>query len=629
MDEYGLVGTVSDVPIERENMSEQPLILGVSAYYHDSAAALVRGSEIVAAASEERFTRKKGDSDLPLNAIEYALKVANAAPEDLAAVVFYESPFAKLDRLLATQLVGDLKTLPTFVNSMRTWLPNKLWVESHLKGVLGKKTNVLFSDHHLSHAASCFFPSPFNEAAVLTVDGVGEWSTTTISHGSGSDLQMIEHIEYPNSLGILYSAFTLYAGFKINSGEYKLMGLAPFGKPVYAERILEELIYLDSDGSFSLNPEYFSYFGGMRTYNRKFEELFGFPTRAPDSQLEPHHADLAASIQFVTNQAMLGLARRAKTATGSSSLALAGGVALNVVSVGELERSGIFENVWIQPAAGDAGGALGAALWAAHELYDAPRVVNPEDSMQGAFLGPRPGDCDVTVEKAVSDYGLVTSELEENELAEFVAEKIAEGLVVALARGRMEFGPRALGSRSVIADARDPEMQSRLNQKTKFREGFRPFAPLVLTEDADKYFDTGSSISPYMLKTYPVKESIRTELVESGETNPFNRVREVRSTIPAVTHVDYSARVQTVDSERHPFLHGMLQKFKDITGCSVVVNTSFNVRGEPIVCTAVDAIECFLATDIDVLVLENHVIERGTQSVESLKPRRASAIGRD
>ena len=610
-------------------MPEQPLILGVSAYYHDSAAALVRGGEIIAAASEERFTRKKGDSELPVNAIEYALKVANAVPEDLSAVVFYESPFAKLDRLLATQLVGDMKTLPTFVNSMRTWLPNKLWIESHLKSVLGKKTNVLFSDHHLSHAASCFFPSPFKDAAILTIDGVGEWSTTTISHGTGSDLKMIEQIEYPNSLGILFSAFTLYAGFKVNSGEYKLMGLAPFGKPIYAEKILAKIIHLNNDGSFSLNPEYFSYFGGMRTYNRKFEELFGFPTRSPEGQLEPHHADLAASIQYVTNQAMLGLARRAKSITGSDSLVLAGGVALNVVSVGELERSEIFKEVWIQPAAGDAGGALGAALWAAHNIFDAPRIVNPDDSMQGAFLGPRPGDCDVNVENAISDYGLITRELEELELAEYVAAKVAEGCVVALARGRMEFGPRALGSRSVIADAREPGMQSRLNQKTKFREGFRPFAPLVLAEDAEKYFETGRSISPYMLKTYPVRDSIRIEAVDSGETNPFNRVREVRSTIPAVTHVDYSARVQTVDSERHPFLHDMLKKFKKITGCSVVVNTSFNVRGEPIVCTAVDAIECFLATDIDVLILENHVIERGVQSEQSLKPRRASAIGRD
>lgn len=610
-------------------MAEQPLILGVSAYYHDSAAALVRGGEIIAAASEERFTRKKGDADLPVNAIEYALRVANASPEDLAAVVFYESPFAKLDRLLATQLVGDLKTLPTFVNSMRTWLPNKLWVESHLKGVLGKKTPVLFSDHHLSHAASCFYPSPFQESAVLTVDGVGEWSTTTISHGSGAGLNMIEQIEFPNSLGLLYSAFTLYTGFKVNSGEYKLMGLAPFGKPVYADKILNELINLHDDGSFSLNPEYFSYFGGMRTYNKKFESLFGYPTRAAESHMEPHHADLAASIQYVTNQAMLGLARRAKTLTGSSSLALAGGVALNVVSVGELERAGIFDEIWIQPAAGDAGGALGAALWAAHQHFDVPRIANPADSMQGAFLGPRPGDGDKTVEEAISDYGLSTRELADDDLADFVAEQVAGGKVVALARGRMEFGPRALGSRSVIADARDPQMQSRLNQKTKFREGFRPFAPLVLAEDAEKYFDTASSISPYMLKTYPVKESLRTEAGDSGETNPFNRVQEVRSTIPAVTHIDFSARVQTVDDVRHPFLHHMLERFRAWTGCSVVVNTSFNVRGEPIVCTAVDAIECFLATDIDVLVLENHVIERTAQHSENLKARRASAIGKD
>ncbi len=463
---------------------QQPVILGISAYYHDAAAALIIGDRIVAAASEERFTRRKGDAELPVNAIEYVLREANLAPEDLTAVVFYESPFAKLDRLLSTQLVGQPSTLPTFVRSMRTWLPNKLWAESHIKDLLGKSVNVLFSDHHMSHAASAFYPSPFDEAAVITVDGVGEWSTTTISHGSGKDMKFVEHIEFPNSLGLLYSAFTLYCGFKVNSGEYKLMGLAPFGNPIYADKILTELIHLHDDGSFSMNPEYFSYFGGMRTYNKKFEQLFGAPTRDPESKLEQHHADVAASIQKVTNQAMIGLARRAKELTGSKNLCLAGGVALNVVSVGELERSGLFDEIWVQPAAGDAGGAVGAALWASHLLFDTPRNADPGDGMGGAFLGPRPGDLDGTVEEVIASYGLIAHTLVDKELAARVASSIENGQVVALARGRMEFGPRALGARSVLADARNPEMQSRLNIKTKFREGFRPFAPLVLAEFA-------------------------------------------------------------------------------------------------------------------------------------------------
>ena len=610
-------------------MNSEPLILGVSAYYHDSAAALVRGGKIIAAASEERFTRRKGDPSLPTNAIEYVLREANATPSDLTAVVFYESPFAKLDRLLATQMTGDPGALPSFLTSMRTWLPDKLWVESHLKNLLGKEITVLFSDHHLSHAASCFYPSPFGDAAVLTVDGVGEWTSTSISHGRDSDLTMIEHIEFPNSLGLLYSAFTMYAGFKVNSGEYKLMGLAPFGEPVYADRIRNELIHLDQDGSFALNPAYFSYFGGLRTYNDKFESLFGHPTRDPESSLEKHHADLAASIQQVTNEAMLGLAKRAKRMTDANSLVLAGGVALNVVSIGELERSGLFENIWVQPAAGDAGGALGAALWASHDVYEAPREVQPSDGMSGGFLGPRPGDGGQHVAGVIADYGLVARELPDSDLASVVASAISEGKVVALARGRMEFGPRALGSRSVLADARIPEMQSRLNQKTKYREGFRPFAPLVLLEDANEYFEIGSNESPYMLKTYPVRKSLRTNSESSVELDPFTRVREVRSTIPAVTHVDFSARVQTVDSGRHPFLHSVLQEFKDLTGCSVVVNTSFNVRGEPIVCSATDAIECFIATDIDVLILENYIIERKDQTSQVLVPRRVSAIGKD
>ena len=608
-------------------------VLGISAQYHDSAAALVVDGTIVAAAHEERFTRVKGDASMPEHAIDFVLSRSGLGPDSLAAVVYYESPFAKLDRLVSTQFVGKPQGTKMFAHSVGTWLPQKLWVPRQLASILGSKVPVLLGDHHLSHAASTFYPSPFEDSAILTVDGVGEWTTTSISHGSASGIEMVEHIEYPNSLGMLYSAFTLYCGFKINSGEYKLMGLAPYGNPIHLETILQEVLHLDADGSYSVNPRYFSYFTAPRTYNQRFEELFKAPTRKPSDPLTQHHADVAASIQAATDLVMLALATRAKDRTGSSRLCLAGGVALNVVSVGAIERSNLFEDIWVQPAAGDAGGALGAALWATHERLGVPRVVSPNDSMRGSLLGPTPSEIGPTAQEVLASYDLVATRHGDQDLAKLIASFVASGAVVAVAKGNMEYGPRALGSRSILADARDASMQLRLNLKTKFREGFRPFAPVVLGSDADGYFETSKKQSPYMLKTYFVRDSLRTPASKPADTeagkNFYQKAQESRSTIPAVTHVDYSARVQTVEEFRHPFLYQVLSEFKELTGCSVMINTSFNVRGEPIVCSATDAVECFLHTDIDVLVLEDFVVVRSDQSVESLRPKRSSAKADD
>ncbi len=570
----------------------------------------------------------KGDASLPVHAIRYVLESNGVAPEDLDAVAFYENPFAKLDRQLASHLTGSPRAMNGFVRSMRATMNEKLWVQSDLRKLLGRKVPVVIGDHHLSHAASAFLPSPFHSAATLTVDGVGEWSTTTIGRGVGGKVELLDQIEFPNSLGLLYSAFTAYCGFRVNSGEYKLMGLAPYGQPIYQERIEEQLIDLHEDGSFSMNPAYFKYFGGLQTYGRAFEQLFGEKTRVPEDKLEQFHADMAASVQAVTTKALLGLAGRAKAVTGERDIVLAGGVALNVVSVGELHRSGLFENVWVQPAAGDAGGALGVALWASHEMFGVQREVDECDSMSGAFLGPTPPQAGMAVDALVESYGLVAVTLDHAAMAQQVADAVAGGKVVGVARGRMEYGPRALGARSVLADAREPEMQRRLNLKTKFREGFRPFAPVVLAERASDIFEIDGE-SPYMLKTFAVRRDQRREFPADEATDIYRRVQQVRSTVPAVTHVDHSARVQTVDQGRNPFLHDVLTRFDAMTGCPVMVNTSFNVRGEPIVCSSEDALECFLATDIDALVLEDMYIERAGQSEESLKPRRASAVKGD
>ena len=604
------------------------VVLGISAYYHDSSAALIVDGQIISAVQEERFTRIKGDSSFPLNSIKYVLAHSKISPDQITSVVYFESPFVKFDRILSTLMLGNISSINTFRDAMTTWLPEKLWIERKLKKVLGKKTSVSYSDHHLSHAASAFYPSPFEEAAILTIDGVGEWSTTTISKGSGSDIEMLTQIEYPNSLGLLYSAITLFCGFKVNSGEYKLMGLAPYGEPIYHDLILSELISLRDDGSFSLNPKYFAYFEKNEMFTPALSKLFGVEPRESKDDITKVYRDIAASIQSVTNEVVLALALRAKKLVGSDNIVLAGGVALNVVSIGKLEESKIFKNLWVQPAAGDAGGALGAALWESYVNLKVPRDINQGDSMNGAFLGPNPGEFNESTIEILDEYSLKALELPDSQLATEIALAISQGLVVGLAKGRMEFGPRALGARSVLADARNTDMQSRLNLKTKFREGFRPFAPMVLESKAGDYFDINGNSSPYMLKTYPVRQEIRLEQ-KIENISPFERVRESRSSIPAVTHVDYSARVQTIDKDRNPFLFNVITEFDKLTGCSVIINTSFNVRGEPIVSSARDAVECLIGTDIDLLVLDNYLIRRSEQDSTALKSRRERILGVD
>ena len=604
------------------------VVLGISAYYHDSSAALIVDGQIISAVQEERFTRIKGDSSFPLNSIKYVLTHSKISPDQITSVVYFESPFVKFDRILSTLMLGNISSINTFRDAMTTWLPEKLWIERKLKKVLGKKTSVSYSDHHLSHAASAFYPSPFEEAAILTIDGVGEWSTTTISKGSGSDIEMLTQIEYPNSLGLLYSAITLFCGFKVNSGEYKLMGLAPYGEPIYHDLILSELISLRDDGSFSLNPKYFAYFEKNEMFTPALSKLFGVEPRESKDEITKVYRDIAASIQSVTNEVVLALALRAKKLVGSDNIVLAGGVALNVVSIGKLEESKIFKNLWVQPAAGDAGGALGAALWESYVNLKVPRDINQGDSMNGAFLGPNPGEFNESTIEILDEYSLKAVELPDPQLATEIALAISQGLVIGLAKGRMEFGPRALGARSVLADARNTDMQSRLNLKTKFREGFRPFAPMVLESKAGDYFDINGNSSPYMLKTYPVRQEIRLEQ-KLENISPFERVRESRSSIPAVTHVDYSARVQTIDKDRNPFLFNVITEFDKLTGCSVIINTSFNVRGEPIVSSARDAVECLIGTDIDLLVLDNYLIRRSEQDSTALKSRRERILGVD
>lgn len=600
------------------------MVLGVSAYYHDSAAAIVQGQHIIAAAQEERFTRRKGDPALPKHAIDYVLKAAGVHPGELSAVAYYEDPGAKADRMLSTYLTGDIRAARAFSHAMRSWLPDKMWVEHSLRRMLGSEVPILRGDHHASHAASAYYPSPYEESAIVTIDGVGEWSTTTIGHGRGPTIDLHEHVEYPDSLGLLYSAFTLHCGFRINSGEYKLMGLAPYGKPVHAQAILDDMIDLKDDGTYSLNPSYFAYHRSLHTCSEKMEKLLGTRARAAEEQLTSAHADIAASIQVVLDQAVHLIARRAQKRTGSRNLCLAGGVALNVTSVGHLHRSGLYESIFVQPAAGDAGGALGAALRVAHVNLGAPRDARGQDGMQGAFLGPSVDD-DEDLDETLKRYRLKHRRMEEEELAGRIAEAIACGKVVAVARGRMEYGPRALGARSVLADARDENMQSRLNLKTKFREGFRTFAPMVLAERAEEWFDTQGRQDPYMLSTAYVKPQHWKKVDDEPDMPPHQKVRQVRSSIPAVTHVDMSARIQTIDEQRNPFIHKTLKKFEDLTGCPVIVNTSFNVRGEPIVRTAEDAIECFLATDIDLLVLEDVLVDRSDQAEGELRPLRPAA----
>ncbi len=593
-------------------------ILGVSAFYHDAAAALVVDGEIVAAAQEERFTRRKHDPDFPARAIAYCLAEAGLTRDRLDYVAFYDKPLAKFERLLETYLAFVPAGFPSFRRAIPVWLKDKLHLRRAIREGLGGATRakLVFTEHHESHAASAFFPSPFEEAAILTLDGVGEWSTTAIGVGEGNRIDLTHHIPFPHSLGLLYSAFTSYCGFKVNSGEYKLMGLAPFGRPVYREAITRHLIDLKPDGSFWLNMDYFRYCQGLTMTGRRFHRLFGGPPRAPESDLEGRHMDLAASIQAVTEEVILRIGRDLHARTGMKHLALAGGVALNCVANGRLLREGPFESIWIQPAAGDAGGALGAALFVWHQLLGRSRTALPGDSQRGSFLGP--GFDEEAIDHFLARVGARGRRFDDPaERDEHIAGLLADEKVVGLFQGRMEFGPRALGGRSILGDPRSPRMQATMNLKIKFREGFRPFAPCVLREHACEWFGLRpEDESPYMLLVAPVLEEHLTRLdPEARRTMEHDpdlrrRVNVVRSTIPAVTHVDASARVQTVDRGRNPRLHGLLSAFHRRTGCPVLVNTSFNVRGEPIVCTPDDAYRCFLATDMDALVLGDTVLEK-------------------
>lgn len=592
-------------------------ILGISAFYHDSAAALVVDGEIVAAAQEERFTRKKHDYGFPQKAIDYCLEEAGLRPENLDFVGFYDKPITKFERLLETYLAFTPSGYRSFRQAMPLWLKQKLHLPREIsQGLHGRyRGRYVFTDHHESHAASAFFPSPFDEAAILTLDGVGEWSTTCMGFGQGNKIELTDEIRFPHSLGLLYSAFTYYTGFRVNSGEYKIMGLAPFGKPVYRELILEHLIDLKADGSFRMDMSYFNYCQGLTMTSKRFNRVFGGPPRNPESPVGQHEMDLAASVQSVTEDVMLRAANHLHKKTGMKHLVLAGGVALNCVGNGRILREGAFEKVWIQPAAGDAGGALGTALFIWHQLLDRPRSPQGKDSQKGSFLGPQfDGDQIVkTLSKREAVYSSCSSD---DELCDQIAELIAQEKVIGWFQGRMEFGPRALGARSILGDARSTKMQSVMNLKIKFRESFRPFAPIVLQEYVDRYFQMRPyEESPYMLLVAPVCEEIRNHQLGQDYEDAFGieKLNYCRSSIPAVTHVDYSSRVQTVDKDRNPLLHNLMTRFHAKTGCPVLINTSFNVRSEPIVCTPEDAYRCFMMTDMDVLVLGRHVLHKEHQ----------------
>ncbi len=585
-------------------------ILGISAFYHDSAAALVVDGEIVAAAQEERFTRKKHDHEFPKHAIEYCLEFAGVTADKLDFVGFYDKPVTKFERLIETYLAFAPAGYRSFRQALPLWLKQKLHVPREIRqGIPGFNKRIVFLDHHQSHAASAYFPSPFDEAAILTLDGVGEWSTSCIGHGQQNKLKLLQDIRFPHSLGLLYSAFTFYTGFRVNSGEYKLMGLAPYGEPRFKQPILEHLVDLKPDGSLRMDMSYFNYCQGLTMTNSKFHRLFGSPPRQPESKVSQREMDLAASVQAVTEEVMLRMVRHAHAITGSKNLVLAGGVALNCVGNGRILREGPFDRIWIQPAAGDAGGALGTALFIWNQLLDRPRVANPGDSQKGSLLGPHFSDESIrkTLDDQKAVYRICSTD---HEVCDAVAKLIASEHVVGWHQGRMEFGPRALGARSILGDARSPKMQSVMNLKIKFRESFRPFAPIVLLEHASKYFEMKPcEESPYMLLVAPVRTERRTASVE-GEQSVFGieKLNLLRSEIPAVTHVDYSARIQTVDPNRNPLLHRMLTRFNELTGCPVMINTSFNVRSEPIVCTPMDAYRCFMMTDMDALVVGSYLL---------------------
>jgi carbamoyltransferase len=600
-------------------MSAPRNILGISAYYHDAAAALVIDGKIISAAQEERFTRKKNDSDFPLQAAHFCLRHANLAPAQLDAVVFYDKPVLKFTRLLETYLAVAPAGWRTFPTVMSNWLGGKLDLRKLIRAALPElcpDCEILFTEHHQSHAASAFYPSPFDEAALLTIDGVGEWATTTIGHGRGNEIKMIKELRFPHSLGLLYSTFTDYCGFRINSGEYKLMGLAPYGEPKYADLIRRELVDLKPDGSFRLNMDYFNYLRGTTMHNEKFHRLFDGPPRKPEEKIEWRHMDVARSIQLVTEDIMRLLARHTREVTGQKNLCMAGGVALNCVANGVILKEGIFDRIWIQPAAGDAGGALGAALAVWFADKNRPRPIVSSDSMQASLLGPEYSADEI--ENVLSSHGAIYKKLDPDALLDFTVDLLKSEKVVGWFQGRMEFGPRALGGRSILGDARSSKMQSMMNLKVKFRESFRPFAPIVRRERVADYFELDIE-SPYMLLVAPVKGELRRDVPPA--VNGFDRLKEIRSTLPAITHVDYSARIQTVSQEGNPLLYDLLLRFEQATGCGVLVNTSFNVRGEPIVCTPDDAYRCFMNTEMDFLILGNYVIERTAQPAKTVQRR--------
>ena len=585
-------------------------ILGISAFYHDSAACLVRDGIILAAAQEERFTRKKHDAGFPRHAIDYCLReAALSGSQQLDLVAFYEKPFLKFDRLLSTYLACAPFGLRSFVKAMPVWMKQKIWLKDILRRELEFEGPIIFPEHHESHAASAFFPSPFEEAAVLTIDGVGEWTTTSVGRGEGNRVDLLADLRFPHSIGLLYSAFTYHLGFRVNSGEYKVMGLAPYGEPVFRDLILSELIDLKPDGSFRLNLRYFDFMAGLTMTNRAFDRLLGGAPRKPEAELTQRHMDMARSIQAVTEEVMLRLARHAYGLTGSRNLCLAGGVALNCVGNGRILREGPFEKIWIQPAAGDAGGALGAALLGWHHYQQQPRKVSGEgDAQRGSFLGPAFDAAEFLKHAAIPHL-----EMAEDELMSRVAKLLEEGKVIGWFQGRMEFGPRALGNRSILGDARSPEMQETLNLKIKFRESFRPFAPSILRERVGDCFELNQE-TPYMLLVAPVKESLRLNGRAEGAGDDFlARLKVPRSTLPAITHVDFSARVQTVAAEDNPRFHRLLREFEKNTACPVLVNTSFNVRGEPPVCTPEEAFRCFMRTEMDYLVLGNFLLDKAQQ----------------
>jgi carbamoyltransferase len=587
-------------------------ILGLSAFYHDSAACLVRDGEIVAAAQEERFTRKKHDASFPKHAVMYCLREGGINVKELEYVAFYEKPFLKFDRILHSYLAYAPAGLKSFLMAIPLWIRERIWMKELIRRELGCDCKVFFLEHHESHAASAFFPSPFSEAAFLTIDGVGEWTTTSYGVGRGNQIQMLAELRFPHSLGLLYSAFTYFTGFKVNSGEYKLMGLAPYGQPKYLDLILRELIDLNDDGSFRLNMKYFNYGVGLTMTNAAFNRLFDRPPRKPESKLTQSDMDLARSIQDVTDEIMLRIARHVRKETGRRNLCLAGGVALNCVANGHILRERIFDRVWIQPAASDAGGALGAALFAWHQILDKERKADDvNDSQRGSYLGPAYSNDEIRA--YLETQSIPFTELTDGELPEKIANLIHAHKVIGWFYGRMEFGPRALGARSIIGDAQSPKMQELMNLKIKFRESFRPFAPSVLREKLSDWFELDEE-SPYMLLVAPVSKNRRHEITADKQSLfGLQKLLTIRSEIPAVTHVDYSARIQTVTDQHQPMFYRMIKKFDERYGCPVIINTSFNVRGEPIVATPEHAFTCFMRTNMDYLLLGNFLLEKNEQ----------------